>query len=187
MRRRIQTLEKLLFRGLASIGLLIALGCNQDEVRVYRVEKTKPPERDSAGNRQIAWTLPEGWVEAPATGLRRATLKPPFPGTVEASVVTLQGKAGGELANVNRWRSQLGLSPVAASNLASIRRIVNAPAGPLAVFDFTSENAPKLRLVAACLTRADGSTWFFKLAGNAEPVGQAKPGFLKLLETIHLG
>ena len=39
---------------------------------------------------------------------------------------------------------------------------------------------------AAVSKGADGSTWFFKLMGDADPVGKAKPAFMKYLETLHL-
>jgi len=61
------------------------------------------------------WTLPKGWRERPAEGMRYATLEiDSGGGTLEATVST----AGGDLlANVNRWRGQLGLSPIDETEL----------------------------------------------------------------------
>jgi hypothetical protein len=67
----------------------------------------------------VRWTLPAGWREEKGkAGDRVATLSfgktaPAF----ELSVTKLGGAAGGPLANVNRWRGQLGLSPLGEAEL----------------------------------------------------------------------
>ena len=55
--------------------------------------------------------------------------------------------------------------------------------GPVAVYDFTSEGSARTRVVAG-LTSANGSTWFIKMSGDADPVGVAKPDFIHLLESL---
>jgi hypothetical protein len=144
-----------------------------------------PPPRPDA---PLSWTLPKGWSQDVAGGMRYATLKPPasVPGKVDVSVVVLPGPAGGELANVNRWRGQIGLPPIGDAELAAARKQVRSKAGALALYDFTSEGQKKSRMVAA-LAEVDGSTWFLKLAGDAEPVAMARPDFLKLLESVRRG
>jgi hypothetical protein len=116
--------------------------------------------------------------------MRFATLKPPLPGKVEVSVVTITGSAGGELPNVNRWRAQLGPAPIEDPALPSLHKLVQSKAGPIFVFDFSGGGD---RIVVGLLPTTDGNTWFFKLAGNDAPVGQAKPDFMKLLGTLNLG
>lgn len=76
------------------------------------------------GDGQPAWTLPQGWSQQPASGMRYATLtvgdaRPPL----EVSVTVLPA-GGGDLneailANVNRWRNQLSLPPLKGDQLAS--------------------------------------------------------------------
>jgi hypothetical protein len=119
--------------------------------------------------------------------MRYATLTPPGGGKAEVSVVVLPGPAGGEMANVNRWRGQIGLPPLDEAGLASARKEVKSKAGKVAVYDFTSDGgAEKNRMITGLLASADGNTWFFKLMGDADPVGKAKPGFLRYLETLHI-
>jgi hypothetical protein len=118
--------------------------------------------------------------------MRYATLTPPGPGKVEMSVVVLPGAAGGEPANVNRWRGQIGLPPMDEEALATARKVVKAKAGPVAVYDFTSDGDAKSRMVTGLLSTTDGNTWFFKLMGDADPVAKAKPAFVKYLESLHL-
>lgn len=68
---------------------------------------------------EVAWTLPDGWSEdRTPEGEREATLtfgeRPP---PLELSVTRFGGDGGGVLANVNRWRRQMGLPGIEASDL----------------------------------------------------------------------
>lgn len=172
-----------------SLAVLL-LGCHQDEVSHYRAPKeptapvTQPPRPTGQGT--LKWTLPQGWIEGEGGGMRYATLQPPIPGKVEATVVVLAGPAGGELSNVNRWRGQIGLGPIDEKALAAARKTVSSKAGSVAVFDFTSEGQVKSRMVAGLLSTPDGNTWFLKLAGDEGPVGKAQPDFLRLLGSLRL-
>jgi hypothetical protein len=115
--------------------------------------------------------------------MRYATFTAPVPGKLDASVVVLPGPAGGELANVNRWRGQIGLPPLDEAGLAAARKVLKARAGPLKVYDFTSDGKPGSRLVAA-LAEAGGNTWFVKMTGDADAVGAARSDFMKLLGSL---
>lgn len=68
------------------------------------------------------WTLPEGWRELPASGMRYATLKFDAAGhSLELAISQLESAGGNSeetiLANVNRWRGQLQLPPIALDEL----------------------------------------------------------------------
>jgi len=178
-------------------GIIAAGGCSRDDVTHVRVPKppaTIPaaaatpatvdlpaaPARRQGG---LRWTLPKGWTESAGGQMRYATLKPPVVGKVDASVVVLPGPAGGELANVNRWRGQIGLPPLDDGALAKARKVVKTKAGPLKIYDFTSEGATRSRLVAG-LAEAKGDTWFVKITGDADAVGAAREDFMKLLGSL---
>lgn len=143
-----------------------------------------PPKPSTQGS--LKWTLPKGWSEVPGEGMRFATFKSPVSGRHEATVVVLPGAAGGELANVNRWRGQIGLGPIGEVALAAARQVVKTKAGALNVYDFTSEGQAKSRMVAGLISTPDGNTWFLKLTGDAGPVAKAKPDFMHLLESLRL-
>ncbi len=196
---------------LAGAGLLaLAIGCNRDQVSHFRVPKEAPgsdspmaamgeapsgmppaagdmpaPPRPS-GPGSLKWSLPKGWSETQGEGMRFATFKSPVPGKNEATVVVLPGAAGGELANVNRWRGQIGLGPIDEAALASARVVVKTKAGALNVYDFTSDGQTKSRMVAGLISTPDGNTWFLKLTGDAGPVAKAKPDFMHILGSLSL-
>ena len=67
--------------------------------------------------------------------------------------------------------------------LPSARKVLNTKVGPLSLYDFSSEGAQKTRLVAG-LTVVNGSSWFFKMTGEAAAVGAALPGFIQLVESL---
>jgi hypothetical protein len=173
---------------------LTVSACGRDDVTHFRVPKEpapsavvpataegKPPDR--AKGRGLRWTLPSGWTDAAGGQMRFATLKPPVEGKVDASVVVLPGPAGGELANVNRWRGQIGLAPLDDAALARARKVLKTSAGPVKVYDFRSDGKPASRLVAG-LAEAPGETWFVKMTGDADAVGAARDDFMKLLGSL---
>lgn len=70
------------------------------------------------------WTVPPGWKELPGNEFRFATLEIPAGGkALELTVSTLElGDVSQQdyvLANVNRWRDQIGLGELKASDLAT--------------------------------------------------------------------
>lgn len=198
---------------MAGLGLLgLSLGCRSEQVSHFRVPKEGPaPHPDHPGHAEesmppqapppasggaeaagpaaqgsLKWSLPKGWSETPGSGMRYATFQSPVAGKLEATVVVLPGPAGGELANVNRWRGQIGLPNFDEAALAKSRTVLKTKAGALNVYDFTSEGQTKSRMVAGYISTPDGNTWFLKMTGDAAPVAKARPDFMRILESIHL-
>ena len=85
-------------------------------------------------------------------------------------MTVLAGEAGGELANVNRWRGQIGL-PRSSAALAA-REPLKTKAGTVSVYDFKGDGGA----VVAGLTFVDGNTWFVKMTGD--PGGGSRPARL---------
>jgi len=183
------------------LALLFALvGCRRAEVTHYQVRKTAetqapafaPPGMRADGipdspaaslASSLAWTLPRGWSERRAAGVRYATLKPAAGGKIDVSVVVLPGPAGGELANVNRWRGQIGLGAIDERDLAGARSSIKTKAGAVSVYDFVSDGNKKSRLVAAILV-SDEMTWFLKMLGDETSVASSRSDFLHLLRSL---
>lgn len=77
------------------------------------------PERSEASDDAFPWDVPEGWVydETPRQ-MRIATyMAPTEGGEQEVAVTRFPGRVGGELANINRWRGQMGLAPIGQGEL----------------------------------------------------------------------
>lgn len=169
--------------------LLILQGCSGKDVEIYRVAKESSPPASldqasaapAAGD--LSWETPKEWAPQPASGMRFASFlaKGAGGGKIDISVVTLAGDAGGLLANVNRWRGQIGLGGWSEKELSSHGVRQKSPAGELLVFDMTG--GQKNRLVAAILSVGDNS-WFFKMTGEESDVANVKPAFQKFLGSL---
>jgi hypothetical protein len=190
---------------------LVLAACQREQVTHYRIAKTAPaaaaaqapqsppqqrapgtPQRQAASGLEparpdsgLAWTLPKGWTQSAGGGMRYATIKPANGEGIEISVVVLPGEAGGEVANVNRWRGQLGAAPLDEKSASAARTLVQTKAGPFALYDFQGPGAKATRMIAA-LAVVDGNTWFLKMLGDPRAVGAARTDFIHLLEGLHV-
>ena len=135
----------------------------------------------------LKWTAPAGWESKPATAMRKATYVVPGNGgaTAEMAVTAFPGDVGGELANVNRWRGQLQLPPIAESELAGA--VTHLPVNGLTVtvVELTGGPADLPVQLLGAMVPSGRSTWFFKLTGPAAVVAKEKPAFLALVQTLN--
>lgn len=183
--------------------VLAACGRN-NEVQVYRVAKEQPQPQDMApgnpagmpsGHPDMAgqptglkWTLPTGWQEMPPGEMRVASfkIKDDAGKQADVSVVPLPGMAGGDLANVNRWRGQVGLGPISEEEMAKAAEPVEIAGQKAELFDEAGQMSGvdgKTRIVAAILRQNDVA-WFFKMIGDDALVAQQKPAFVSFLKSL---
>ncbi|MDX6770782.1 MAG: hypothetical protein SF051_14700 [Elusimicrobiota bacterium] len=173
----------------AALPLFLILLASCREEPIVRVKSPKEtPVAAAAGTAPAAvrgprWKTPKGWKERGADGMRAATLLPPG-GGVEVTVIALPGDVGGELANVNRWRGQIGLPPLEEAGLAEARQTLRSRLGDVSLYEFTGGGTVKTRLAAGVLRLGD-TTWFFKLMGPDAPASAARPAFIELLKGLH--
>lgn len=90
------------------------------------------------------------------------------------------GGAGGVLANVNRWRGQLGLSEVAEKDLGSATSAIEVNGAKATLFEGVGSGK---RIVAVILPRGD-NTWFFKLLGPESGATAEKATFLTFVQSV---
>jgi hypothetical protein len=97
----------------------------------------------------------------------------------EVTVSVFPSDTGGALANVNRWRGQVGLPAVDEAGLAGCTSPLD-PALPGAVLaDLKGESKSML---GAIVPR--GGEWFFyKLTGDAAAVSAAREAFVSFIRT----
>jgi hypothetical protein len=111
----------------------------------------------------MAWTLPEGWTEIPDNPpMRLHTFSAADDdGPVEVAISRFPGEVGGVLANINRWRSQVGLSPLDQSQLpAHIERFENT--GVEGYFAHI-QGEDQHMLAAGLFEPAQQRTWFVRV------------------------
>lgn len=147
-------------------------------------------EVPTASGADLAWTAPAGWQSRPASTMRKATYI--IPGqtgeeNAELAVTAFPGDVGGNLANLNRWRQQLGLPPIAASQLGAALHHVHAGGLHIDVAELLgpapSDGQARQRVLGAIVPH-QGSTWFFKLTGPDALVSREKQTFLDFIQTL---
>ena len=188
---------KLNRRGLCALcvaSFAVAMpGCERDEIHAYRIPKetaTASAAGDTgqgvapASGARVVWTLPEGWVEAPNDEpMRLATFRAGNGGN-EISLSAFPGDAGGVLANVNRWRGQLGMEAVDEASLIETMESTASNGATVAIVDLRSPDGA--RMLGAIVNPGDGMTWFVKAIGQSEPLDEIVESFATFAHSIHL-
>ena len=141
---------------------------------------------------QLTWKTPDGWTEVPAGEMRVASFKIQGPDGKQAdvSVIPLPGlSASIDDANVNRWRGQVGLSPVSSEELKKSAEHVQAGGQPAQLYDIAGTNpgSGSAERILGVIQHRDDAAWFFKMTGDAGLVEQQKPAFVAFLNSVQFG
>lgn len=130
-----------------------------------------------------AVVAPEGWQAVSPGQMQVAKFTVAKEGgKAEVSVSVFPSDTGGTLANVNRWRRQLGLADVDEAGLQELvtplegASIAGAPGAILA--DLTNENR---RMLGAIVPR-EGRWWFYKMMGDAAVVNAERESFVHFVK-----
>lgn len=185
---------------------LIACGDGNTDVRHYRVTKapvaapaapnapampTPPPAMPAAPPGRspgavatgLTWTAPEGWKAAPPSSMRLASFEVPVEGGAgDLSVVRLGGDAGGFVANINRWRGQIGLAPAEEAAIREVAKEGTSPLGPFTAVKLANPDGPKGMLAA--VYALDGATLFVKLSAPTPAIDGLEQPFLDFCASI---
>jgi hypothetical protein len=123
------------------------------------------------------WTVPAGWKEEPPTQMLVAKFSATANNAkADITVSAFPGDVGGLLANVNRWRRQISLPPMAEGDVEKQVKQLDSVPGKLMLVDLTGtdpKTSQPARLVGVIAPQA-GQTWFYKLMGDAAVVGAQK-------------
>jgi hypothetical protein len=151
-------------------------------LKSIRIKDGAPAEETAAaGSSKPNWRVPGQWKELPAGQMQMAKFAVPQRGSAKAevSVSIFPNDTGGTLANVNRWRGQIGLPEVQAADLPSMVSPLD-PANPDAILvDMKSESK---RVLGAIVPRS-GTYWFYKLLGDTEAVAPEKESFVAFVKS----
>jgi len=187
-------LGSILSRLPALVSLLVVTGCERASPRVYDISlvaeapfevKTAPVEAGtSALFEGLAWDVPQAWSDAPV-GPMRLVVYTAVEGAVELSVSRFPGDVGGDLANINRWRRQLGLSPVLDLNsVDGLQAEQNGSimAQRIELFTDASEGSSGMYMH---WFNYQGYTWFFKANGTRKPLIEIRSDYDSWIQSIN--
>lgn len=198
---------------MAVLGVLtLAIGCDRAEIHSYRVAKpagatgatgatagtvtgtgavgapsaNRPqdinPELPPRVQRRVTWSVPAGWKEvASEQPMRLATFDT---GGAEVTLSAFPGAAGGTLANVNRWRGQIGLEAIDEAALAATVTTTTVDGVEVRTMAMTGSDGKVM--LAGILAPGDGQTWFVKSTTDAATAAALRPAFEEFARSIRL-
>jgi len=101
------------------------LGCKQDSISTYKVPKEAPKQFKTAfaQDARISWSAPDHWKPGPASGMRLGSyVVERHNHTSEVTIISLPGNSGSLLANINRWRGQIGLGSITENEVSTVTK-----------------------------------------------------------------
>lgn len=170
-------------------------GCRRGTVSYYEVPREESLRQAAApaadqGDQELHWHMPLDWTESAGSAMRLSSYSytSDTGELVDISVTRFPDAAGGVLANINRWRDQAGLPPIADADLASETKRIPIAGKPALLVDFSGrdEAGQPMRITGAIVSHG-GASWFFKMTGNEAVVASQYENFLSLLNSVHEG
>jgi len=122
----------------------------------------------------LSWEVPQGWSEEKGSGMRLVTFRAQN-GTVECSIVSLGGQAGGLRSNVTRWMGQINIDVPADDQFGeylSRQKILETKGGfPITIIDLSeiSGRQQDPSMIAA-IAELEDKTIFVKMTGSRKDV-----------------
>jgi hypothetical protein len=158
---------------LLTAALLVVAGCGDDEIYSYVIEKSPsatPAFATPPTQATMVWDVPEGWTRRAEPGQMRVATFDAGSGddALEIAVSTLGGGGGGLLANINRWRGQIGLAPIEDADIDSRLEHISESALHAVYVDLQSDEgaAEPQRIIGAVIDDSAGGVWFVKATGD---------------------
>ncbi len=189
--------------GTGLVAVLLISGCERVTERMeitqtrdissYEVKpKLNAYPQERFGDERLRWDTPEGWAQAERSQMRpvNLTFGPNKEG--ECYLAMLPGGAGGVLANVNRWRKQMGQAEITEEELAQLPRM--GLMGIEGVYvtidgDYTNVGAteakPGHRMLGIIASLGEAGL-FVKMVGPKELVEANTPAFKVFVESLKL-
>lgn len=145
-----------------------------------------PAASDSAGPPPLSYDTPPGWSQGKVGGMRQAAFEvSEGERKLEITAISLPQSGGDRLENVNRWRQQIGLSPMTQEQLMQALEPIEVSGrnGDYIEIINADGDDPSEAILGA-LVDDSGKTWFFKLRGNAELARQEKARFKEFVQSV---
>lgn len=130
--------------------------------------------------------IPKTWITSAPNPMRKGSWSiTKADGTkAEIAVTVFPGDVGGDTANVNRWRGQIGLEKVSDEKIKSSQIAITVGNLTGRVYYLISTDGKNS--TTAVILPKNNSTWFFKLAGDTAIVNAEKESFLKMVTETQL-
>jgi hypothetical protein len=134
---------------------------------------------------QPDWKVPADWHEIAGGQFLIAKVLIGGQGGAQAAVnvSSSAGDGGGMMANVNRWRGQLGLAPSDSLMTTPIDLAGDGKAQSIEMSGTNPQTGKPAELVGVMVSQGDRA-WFYKLMGDATVVAAQKDTFVKFVQSV---
>lgn len=186
------------------MACLLFTACKEPEVTSYRVPKEEPAQApmmppangvnsaEAMRNAELPgmtrpdspmWEAPAHWTAKDPGSVRVGSWDiVDGDATVDASVTAFPGDVGGDAANINRWRGQVGLSPATDE---AVEQLISTNA-------FEVDGSPAYHVlmksdtqaIAGVIIKRADRTWFIKLMGDAALTESEHENMLRFAESF---
>jgi hypothetical protein len=148
------------------------------------------PRNDSP----LTYKAPESWHEKPLSGMRKASFSITDGGQLaDVSVIDFRAAEGpmmaDPLANVNRWRGEVGLPQVTENELPQVTESIEINGQKATLVDAVPdaakpEQSQAERGTLAAMLKSGDTIWFFKLTGSRDLVAAQRDQFKAFLKSV---
>jgi len=182
-------------------AVVVMAGCDRPEPRAYTVPKEErviqgsireqlaaSQERPTAPAQFEPGETPGNWSAERPGQFSFATYRIAGEGDAEAqlTVTAFPGSAGGLLANINRWRGQLGLEAATSENLELSNRQIGEIPFRLVMLEGVSARSGQPEAIFGAIAETGGKSWFFKVMGAPTVVKESEASLMKFIETSRI-
>ena len=135
---------------------------------------------DAAG--ELVWQTPAGWSQTAPRNMRVVTFRPDANPRTECWISSFGGEVGGVMANVSRWRGQVGLGSLSVDQVAALPRI--AVLGGQALIVDASPGGEGGQALLALLSYVNGKSTFVKMIGPKHEIEAEREHFMALCRSL---
>ncbi|MEN3940864.1 hypothetical protein WJU23_06200 [Prosthecobacter sp. SYSU 5D2] len=163
------------------------------EISSYEAKpKLNAYSQERFGDERLQWETPEGWTRAERTQMRPVNLTFGPNNEGECYLAMLPGGAGGVLANVNRWRKQMGQPEITEEEMAKLpQKTLMGIQGVFVTVDGAYTNVgetearPDHRMLGIVAALGEAGL-FVKMVGPKELVEANTPAFDQFVSSLSL-
>jgi hypothetical protein len=142
---------------------------------------TKPASNSAPSD--LTYEVPKDWSPGTMNAMRKAAFQvTDGDQKIEITIAT----AGGDLlANINRWRGQIGLEPTTQPELDQQMKKLKVGSSSGDYIELTGPaDAPKPQSIYGVIVNHTGQTWFFKLVGDTALAQREKSNFESFVQSV---
>ncbi len=136
------------------------------------------------------WVVPDSWEPGRVSNMRRGSFQVRGDNglMVDIAVTSFPGDVGGMLANINRWRGQIGLGPITAGMVNSVVGELEINGKSCKIVDIVGTDPPSGKILPqrslVGTFSHEGNSWFFKMSGDASLVEVQEQTFMDFLNSV---